>query len=209
MVSWGEGGNVSQEALYALCLMQAAVFAGSWVLWHLAGGGLVLSPAGGFPPWLSTCLWWSTLPSGLPLSPVRGLPCLVPLSLTSPVSLFFLSHALSFCLASSLSSSFFLCNFWCHPLSVLVPSTFAQLLWAQLASPHPATPWPCGLSGSRPGFRPHGTRVRAEVLTTSVSPPAPVMEPPIITEQSPRRVVVFPTDDVSLKCEASGKPEVK
>uniref|UniRef100_A0AAA9TRN1 Neural cell adhesion molecule L1 n=1 Tax=Bos taurus TaxID=9913 RepID=A0AAA9TRN1_BOVIN len=36
-----------------------------------------------------------------------------------------------------------------------------------------------------------------------------VMEPPIITEQSPRRVVVFPTDDVSLKCEASGKPEVQ
>ena len=32
---------------------------------------------------------------------------------------------------------------------------------------------------------------------------------PIITEQSPRRVVVFPTDDVSLKCEASGKPEVQ
>ncbi|XP_065771927.1 neural cell adhesion molecule L1 isoform X6 [Muntiacus reevesi] len=39
--------------------------------------------------------------------------------------------------------------------------------------------------------------------------PEELMEPPIITEQSPRRVVVFPTDDVSLKCEASGKPEVK
>ncbi|XP_023489116.2 neural cell adhesion molecule L1 isoform X1 [Equus caballus] len=36
-----------------------------------------------------------------------------------------------------------------------------------------------------------------------------VMEPPVITEQSPRRLVVFPTDDISLKCEASGKPEVE
>ncbi|TKC37885.1 hypothetical protein EI555_009223, partial [Monodon monoceros] len=35
------------------------------------------------------------------------------------------------------------------------------------------------------------------------------MEPPVITEQSPRRVVVFPTDDISLKCEASGKPQVQ
>uniref|UniRef100_G1PPL6 Neural cell adhesion molecule L1 n=1 Tax=Myotis lucifugus TaxID=59463 RepID=G1PPL6_MYOLU len=35
-----------------------------------------------------------------------------------------------------------------------------------------------------------------------------VMEPPVITEQSPRRLVVFPTDEISLKCEASGKPEV-
>uniref|UniRef100_A0A2K6UR91 Neural cell adhesion molecule L1 n=1 Tax=Saimiri boliviensis boliviensis TaxID=39432 RepID=A0A2K6UR91_SAIBB len=33
--------------------------------------------------------------------------------------------------------------------------------------------------------------------------------PPVITEQSPRRLVVFPTDDISLKCEASGKPEVQ
>lgn len=39
MVSWGEGGNVSQEALYALCFMQAAVFSASWVLWHLVAGG--------------------------------------------------------------------------------------------------------------------------------------------------------------------------
>ncbi|XP_023376414.1 neural cell adhesion molecule L1 isoform X3 [Pteropus vampyrus] len=36
-----------------------------------------------------------------------------------------------------------------------------------------------------------------------------VMEPPVITEQSPRRLVVFPTDDISLKCEATGKPEVQ
>ncbi|XP_045141483.1 neural cell adhesion molecule L1 isoform X2 [Echinops telfairi] len=36
-----------------------------------------------------------------------------------------------------------------------------------------------------------------------------VMEPPVITEQSPRRLVVFPTDDIILKCEASGKPEVE
>lgn len=36
-----------------------------------------------------------------------------------------------------------------------------------------------------------------------------VMEPPVITEQSPRRLVVFPTDDISLKCEASGKPDVE
>uniref|UniRef100_A0ABI7VT28 L1 cell adhesion molecule n=1 Tax=Felis catus TaxID=9685 RepID=A0ABI7VT28_FELCA len=36
-----------------------------------------------------------------------------------------------------------------------------------------------------------------------------VMEPPVITEQSPRRLVVFPTDDISLKCEASGRPEVQ
>uniref|UniRef100_A0A673VNX6 Neural cell adhesion molecule L1 n=2 Tax=Suricata suricatta TaxID=37032 RepID=A0A673VNX6_SURSU len=36
-----------------------------------------------------------------------------------------------------------------------------------------------------------------------------VMEPPVITEQSPRRLVVFPTDDISLKCEATGKPEVE
>ncbi|XP_006877252.1 PREDICTED: neural cell adhesion molecule L1 isoform X1 [Chrysochloris asiatica] len=36
-----------------------------------------------------------------------------------------------------------------------------------------------------------------------------VMEPPVITEQSPRRQVVFATDDISLKCEASGKPEVQ
>ncbi|XP_058146939.1 neural cell adhesion molecule L1 isoform X3 [Dasypus novemcinctus] len=36
-----------------------------------------------------------------------------------------------------------------------------------------------------------------------------VLEPPVITEQSPRRLVVFPTDDISLKCEARGKPEVQ
>uniref|UniRef100_A0A8D1MWV6 Neural cell adhesion molecule L1 n=1 Tax=Sus scrofa TaxID=9823 RepID=A0A8D1MWV6_PIG len=36
-----------------------------------------------------------------------------------------------------------------------------------------------------------------------------LMEPPVITEESPRRVVVFPTDDISLKCEASGKPAVQ
>ncbi|KAG8513850.1 Neural cell adhesion molecule L1 [Galemys pyrenaicus] len=39
--------------------------------------------------------------------------------------------------------------------------------------------------------------------------PEELMEPPVITEQSPRRLVVFPTDDVSLKCEAHGKPEVQ
>ncbi|XP_012890855.1 PREDICTED: neural cell adhesion molecule L1 isoform X1 [Dipodomys ordii] len=39
--------------------------------------------------------------------------------------------------------------------------------------------------------------------------PDELMEPPVITEQSPRRVVVFPTDDISLKCEARGKPEVQ
>ncbi|KAM7044385.1 neural cell adhesion molecule L1 isoform 2-T3 [Molossus nigricans] len=39
--------------------------------------------------------------------------------------------------------------------------------------------------------------------------PEELMEPPVITEQSPRRLVVFPTDDISLKCEASGKPEVQ
>uniref|UniRef100_A0A8C7BXW2 Neural cell adhesion molecule L1 n=1 Tax=Neovison vison TaxID=452646 RepID=A0A8C7BXW2_NEOVI len=39
--------------------------------------------------------------------------------------------------------------------------------------------------------------------------PSLLMEPPVITEQSPRRLVVFPTDDISLKCEASGKPEVQ
>ena len=133
--------------------------AGCSLCWFLGP----VAPGGGWPcsvssRWVSSLalylslvvhpsLWSSSLP-------VRGLPWLVPLSLTSPVSLFFLSHALSFCLASSLSSSFFLCNFWCHPFSVLVPSTFAQLLWAQLASPRPATPWPCGLSGSRPGFHP-------------------------------------------------------
>ncbi|XP_023608772.1 neural cell adhesion molecule L1 isoform X4 [Myotis lucifugus] len=38
--------------------------------------------------------------------------------------------------------------------------------------------------------------------------PDELMEPPVITEQSPRRLVVFPTDEISLKCEASGKPEV-
>ncbi|XP_066105403.1 neural cell adhesion molecule L1 isoform X2 [Saccopteryx bilineata] len=39
--------------------------------------------------------------------------------------------------------------------------------------------------------------------------PEELMEPPVIIEQSPRRLVVFPTDDISLKCEASGKPEVQ
>uniref|UniRef100_A0A8C0W415 Neural cell adhesion molecule L1 n=1 Tax=Castor canadensis TaxID=51338 RepID=A0A8C0W415_CASCN len=39
--------------------------------------------------------------------------------------------------------------------------------------------------------------------------PDELMEPPVITEQSPRRLVVFPTDDISLKCEARGKPEVQ
>nr|KAF6492324.1 L1 cell adhesion molecule [Molossus molossus] len=39
--------------------------------------------------------------------------------------------------------------------------------------------------------------------------PEELMEPPVITEQSPLRLVVFPTDDISLKCEASGKPEVQ
>ncbi|XP_031801054.1 neural cell adhesion molecule L1 isoform X3 [Sarcophilus harrisii] len=36
-----------------------------------------------------------------------------------------------------------------------------------------------------------------------------MMQPPNITEQSPERLVVFPTDEISLKCEASGKPEVQ
>ncbi|XP_035306015.1 neural cell adhesion molecule L1 isoform X1 [Cricetulus griseus] len=36
-----------------------------------------------------------------------------------------------------------------------------------------------------------------------------VMEPPVITEQSPQRLVVFPTDDISLKCEARGRPQVE
>lgn len=35
-----------------------------------------------------------------------------------------------------------------------------------------------------------------------------VMEPPVITAESPRRMVVFPTDEISLKCEARGTPEV-
>uniref|UniRef100_F6PJP1 Neural cell adhesion molecule L1 n=1 Tax=Monodelphis domestica TaxID=13616 RepID=F6PJP1_MONDO len=35
------------------------------------------------------------------------------------------------------------------------------------------------------------------------------MQPPNITEQSPEKLVVFPTDDIVLKCEASGKPEVQ
>ncbi|KAM5220960.1 neural cell adhesion molecule L1 isoform 2-T2 [Ctenodactylus gundi] len=39
--------------------------------------------------------------------------------------------------------------------------------------------------------------------------PEELMEPPVIMEQSPRRLVVFPTDDISLKCEARGKPEVQ
>uniref|UniRef100_A0A0G2KA95 L1 cell adhesion molecule n=1 Tax=Rattus norvegicus TaxID=10116 RepID=A0A0G2KA95_RAT len=38
---------------------------------------------------------------------------------------------------------------------------------------------------------------------------SPVLEPPVITEQSPRRLVVFPTDDISLKCEARGRPQVE
>lgn len=36
-----------------------------------------------------------------------------------------------------------------------------------------------------------------------------VMEPPVITAESPRRLVVFPTDDISLKCEARGRPQVQ
>lgn len=47
------------------------------------------------------------------------------------------------------------------------------------------------------------------VLTAALPVPSAVMEPPVITEESPRRVVVFPTDDISLKCEASGKPAVQ
>ncbi|KAM7338165.1 hypothetical protein ACRRTK_001649 [Alexandromys fortis] len=39
--------------------------------------------------------------------------------------------------------------------------------------------------------------------------PDELMEPPVITEQSPRRLVVFPTDDISLKCEARGRPQVE
>lgn len=39
--------------------------------------------------------------------------------------------------------------------------------------------------------------------------PEELLEPPVITEQSPRRLVVFPTDDISLKCEASGRPQVQ
>uniref|UniRef100_G3VKM3 Neural cell adhesion molecule L1 n=1 Tax=Sarcophilus harrisii TaxID=9305 RepID=G3VKM3_SARHA len=39
--------------------------------------------------------------------------------------------------------------------------------------------------------------------------PKELMQPPNITEQSPERLVVFPTDEISLKCEASGKPEVQ
>lgn len=49
------------------------------------------------------------------------------------------------------------------------------------------------------------------MLTMSVPPPAPVMETPIITGNLPGVwwKSSFPTDDVSLKCEASGKPEVQ
>uniref|UniRef100_A0A8C9JHT5 L1 cell adhesion molecule n=1 Tax=Panthera tigris altaica TaxID=74533 RepID=A0A8C9JHT5_PANTA len=53
---------------------------------------------------------------------------------------------------------------------------------------------------------------RACSLVAPVLSPSPchlLMEPPVITEQSPRRLVVFPTDDISLKCEASGRPEVQ
>ncbi|XP_074056688.1 neural cell adhesion molecule L1 isoform X2 [Macrotis lagotis] len=39
--------------------------------------------------------------------------------------------------------------------------------------------------------------------------PRELMQPPNIIEQSPERLVVFPTDEISLKCEASGKPEVE
>uniref|UniRef100_A0A8C2MPU9 Neural cell adhesion molecule L1 n=1 Tax=Cricetulus griseus TaxID=10029 RepID=A0A8C2MPU9_CRIGR len=39
--------------------------------------------------------------------------------------------------------------------------------------------------------------------------PDELMEPPVITEQSPQRLVVFPTDDISLKCEARGRPQVE
>ncbi|XP_056665381.1 neural cell adhesion molecule L1 isoform X2 [Monodelphis domestica] len=39
--------------------------------------------------------------------------------------------------------------------------------------------------------------------------PEELMQPPNITEQSPEKLVVFPTDDIVLKCEASGKPEVQ
>lgn len=186
----------------ASCRLQPLLVPGSCGTWW-GGAALFCLQQVGFLPGFPPVSGGPPFPLVL-LSPHEGFALV-----GAPVSLFFLAHALSFCLASSLSSDCFLCDFWCHILSVLVPSTFAQLLWAQLAPPHPTTPWPCGLSGSRPGFCPHGTRVRAKVLTMSVPPPAPVMEPPIITEQSPRRVVVFPTDDVSLKCEASGKPEVQ
>ncbi|XP_055964712.1 neural cell adhesion molecule L1 [Sorex fumeus] len=39
--------------------------------------------------------------------------------------------------------------------------------------------------------------------------PEELMEPPVITAESPRRLVVFPTDDISLKCEARGRPQVQ
>nr|XP_044996641.1 neural cell adhesion molecule L1 isoform X3 [Jaculus jaculus] len=39
--------------------------------------------------------------------------------------------------------------------------------------------------------------------------PEELLEPPVITEQSSVRLVVFPTDDISLKCEARGKPQVE
>lgn len=97
MVSWGEGGNVSQEALYALCLMQAAVFAGSWVLWHLRGAALFCLQQVGFLPGSPPVSGGPPFPLVL-LSPREGFalvgasvfdfPCLSFLSFTCFVFLF-------------------------------------------------------------------------------------------------------------------------
>ncbi|MEE6505821.1 hypothetical protein FKM82_005664 [Ascaphus truei] len=35
-----------------------------------------------------------------------------------------------------------------------------------------------------------------------------LMKPPIIIEQSPEKYVMFPNDDIVLKCEANGNPKV-
>lgn len=161
-------------------------------------------------------LWLSHLGPVFVLSlPRPGLSCspsLLPLSVALPGFRLWLPVSLHVCLRS-----------WrCYsPRSV---STLAPCPLLSLSS-WPASPWlsssffptpllwPWGSKGFEPCCPPSGTGVETvkpdTILATSLSLLSPVMEPPVITEQSPRRLVVFPTDDISLKCEASGKPEVQ
>lgn len=142
---------------------------------------------------------------------------------------FFIPYSLLLSLASSLSLRC-LCNFCCCLPSVLSLSTFVPCPFLPLFMSHTPVAELLGLSSLVLLFsHPHGSgtsrgstssfpldEMGVEAMTPVRRHPhhsspvlPPVMEPPVITEQSPPRLVVFPTDDISLKCEASGKPEVQ
>lgn len=185
---------------------------------------VLLSPVQGWlcsasaPAWVLCHPHCSSLPFSLVPSPLSGVCPSWFLCLGFCYPGFFLSYA--FCLFQAslcnfrgcplcpcLSLHFCMCPFLFLPLFMShKPLLFFPSIHPPVAMGPPRALDPASLTmgqGPRLWHQPGST------LTTALSTLSPVMEPPVITEQSPRRLVVFPTDDISLKCEASGKPEVQ